>query len=286
MRGHHFRALLRSPWTIATLVLLPLAAALVAPVLAAAWEIDRTLVLVAASTLAVAVVVASVFRMADRRAAREFFSGLAPTLGLTYVGGSEVLPLTPLLGGGDRRRYENAMDGPLDPAAGGPACRLAQYTFEVKHESRDSGGHRRTRWEPFHFTVCVTGVPAALARFQGIFVRPRRGLFTGGDWLAWKGHEKMELESQAFNEAFDMRVARTQDRGALRELFAPSFVVWLSEHPLKPGLELAAGSLTVFVDDHAEEEWKLTYLRDAARAIAGRVEKELAEEAGGRPGIT
>ena len=65
----------------------------------------------------------------------------------------------------------------------------------------------------------------------------------------------------------------------LRQLFAPSFVIWLAEHPLKPGFELRAGELVVFIPGRCGEAGRLDFLLMAAAEISKRIQAELSEAA-------
>jgi hypothetical protein len=212
---------------------------------------------------------------ARARAEQEFFAELAPQLGLRYTMGGDHVPITPLLAAGDRRRFEHTMEGPLFGKLGGPPCLLGHYTFETQHEANDV-----TIFRPHPFTVCAVDVGAPLERFRGLYLRPRlSGLGLEHDWLNRAPKpERVELESARFNEIYDLRHTRDQDVVALRELFSPSFVVWLSEHPLQPGFECKAGTLVVFARGHEESPGRLTLLHEAARAITRRLEKQVRED--------
>jgi hypothetical protein len=50
---------------------------------------------------------------ADRAAARRFYSGFARNVGLLYASRFELLALTPLVGAGNRRRADGALQGRL-----------------------------------------------------------------------------------------------------------------------------------------------------------------------------
>ena len=65
----------------------------------------------------------------------------------------------------------------------------------------------------------------------------------------------------------------------MRQLFAPSFVVWLANHPLQPGFELRAGTLLVFLPGEVGEAGKLEWLLMAADEIAKRIRLELTDAA-------
>jgi hypothetical protein len=74
-------------------------------------------------------------------------------------------------------------------------------------------------------------------------------------------------------------VARDQDPIAVRQLFSPSLLDWFARHPLKPGIELRAGTLVVFLPGHVEEGGKLAWLLDDAREVARRVLRDGEEAA-------
>jgi hypothetical protein len=122
-----------------------------------------------------------------------------------------------------------------------------------------------------------------MARFQGIYLRRRRGIFdrldSDANWLRGHDLKKVELESTAFQERFELWADKDQDEIVLRQLFAPSFVVWLSEHPLEPGFELRAGELVVFIPGRCGEAGKLDFLLMAAAEISKRIQAELSEAA-------
>ena len=136
---------------------------------------------------------------------------------------------------------------------------IGWYTFEVKQEQRRQARHL----EPHHFTIATVDVGEhGMSRFQGIYLRRRRGIFdrldTDANWLGSTHCEKVELESTAFTEKYELWRDRDQDELKLRQLFAPTFVVWLSEHPLEPGFELRAGELVVFIPGRCGEAGKLS----------------------------
>ena len=210
---------------------------------------------------------------ATQRAKTEFFAELAPKHGLKYTVGGHYVPITPLLASGDRQRFEHTMEGPLFGKLGGPPCLLGHFTYESRHDV----GEEATVWRPYPFTVCAIDSGAPLARFRGLYLRPRlSGLGLDHDWLKRVPRlENVELESTHFNELYEVRRTNDQDTLAVRELFSPSFVVWLTEHPLRPGFECKAGTLVVFLRGHEESEWKITLLHEAAREIARRLGKQV-----------
>ena len=116
--------------------------------------------------------------------------------------------------------------------------------------------------------------------FPGIFLTRRRGLFgfiDGEQWLSRVNRRKVELESAELCERYDLYVDEAQDELQLRELFAPSFVIWLAQHPLAPCFEYRAGTLVVYVERKLEDAGHLDWMLEAAAEIAARFAREVAE---------
>jgi len=234
--------------------------------LAAAWHDAR--VAVGGPLVTVALVLVMTYRQASSRAEQDFFVALAPALGLTYLGAVGLWGVTPLLAAGDRRRFEHVM--------GLSGCQLGLYTYEVQ---RKNSNNDSTRWDPYHFTVCVLDLAPDMPSYPGVYLRRKQGLIHGDDWLRDARVRRVELESIAFNERYDLYSAPDQDELALRQLFSPTLIEWLARHPLQPSFELRAGVLAVWLPGHVEEAGKLEFLLDGARHIAGAVGRETAEAA-------
>ncbi len=235
----------------------------------------------AALPAAVALGVAGIaFYAADRGAAQRFWSSYAASLGLTLQARRELLALTPLLGAGDKRWCENWMEGTLpgEPALAGG---LGHFVYEDVESRRDSDGDlQREVRERRRFTLCVIELEPSLALFKGVYLRPRKGIFdTGKDWLRRSGTDVIELESSAFTQRYELRLASDQDELRARQLLSPSLVSWLAGHPLAPCFELKAGTLVVFLPRVLEDAGKLTFFVDAARHLAIRVMREVTEAA-------
>jgi hypothetical protein len=209
---------------------------------------------------------------ADRDAENEFFRRYAEVHKLNLWPRYSLDGFTPLLAGGDRRHCEHWME------AGGRA--VGWYTFEVRHDN----GDKPDTWESYDFTLATVDVgEVGMGRFQGIYLRRQRGIFgrLDGDanWLRRHDLKKVALESTVFMQRYELWADRDQDDIALRQLFAPSLVVWLSEHPLEPGFELRAGTLVVFIPGHCGEAGKLQFLQMAADELSKRIQAELTEAA-------
>jgi hypothetical protein len=265
-RSVHFRSLLGSSFAIVGGSIL---AAIVFTIGAA--NQSTAIMLGGPAAVALLVVIVSWIR-ADREAEDEFFNRFAAAHRLNHWKQYSLNQFTPLLGGGDRRHCEHWME--LDGRG------IGWYTFECKHEN----GDKPDTWEPHDFTVATVDIgESGMARFQGIYLRRRRGIFdrldTDANWLRNHRLKKVELESTAFHERFELWADDDQDDIVVRQLFAPTFVVWLSEHPLKPGFELRAGELVVFIPDHCGEAGRLDFLLMAAADISRRIQAELNEAA-------
>jgi hypothetical protein len=268
-RKEYFRELMRCRLTVYVLAL----GSLGAFVFGASRR--DTLIMLAAPVAVVALVLAVVAFLADRRAARSFYLSFAQAAGLEYIGHSELLPYTPLLGAGDRQHCENWMVGDVakDPHLKGG---LGHFVCEYVEET-SSDGNRRTV-EKDRLTVCMVDMEESIMLFKGIYLRQHRGLLNlQRDWLAGTGSRKVEMESSAFTHKYELRIAKDQDELLLRQLLSPTLVEWLARHPLAPGFELRAGTLVVFVPRVLEDGGTLTFLLDATREIARRVLAEVRE---------
>jgi hypothetical protein len=210
------------------------------------------------------------WEQAEEEAEREFFTSFAPSIGLEYVVSGALPPITPLLSAGDAQLCKNVMEGPLFGAQGGPTCTFAQYEFRVTHAE----GEGSTRTVSHHFTICALEVPGALPVFHGVFLRRRPQIrvdWLWDDWLKRVHAKEVDLESTDFEQRYELRTARDQDPMVVHELFSPSFIVWLTEHPLRPGFECKAGELVVFIPGHEGSAGDLTLLFEATREITSRV---------------
>jgi hypothetical protein len=271
-RGRHFHDIVRGRGFTYWLVL-----GTVASLVGGAW-LHSVAVLFAGPLVVGTFAVLAAFASADRRAEDDFFDDYASTRDLAYIGDMAVLPLTPLLGAGDRRRCEHWMTGRF---ADGREFGFGHYTYEVhKHDSRGRTVRRQKR----HFTIAVVDLEAGITLFPGIFLCRCRGVFgmiDGEDWLSHRSRHKVELESASLCERYDLWVDDAQDELLLRELFTPSFEVLLAEHPLVPCFEYRAGTLVAYVERRIDDEGHLDWMCEVTEKIAARFTAEVAE----RPGV-
>lgn len=283
-RGDYFRTLLGRPATITALV--------VVPAIALLWGAHSGgFMALFAPVAGLAVVLGVVFFLADRKADMLFWQHVASSLG--YEQYSDPTPMestTPLMHAGDRRSFDHQMRGRLGDS--GLDAHFAHYRYDVRKDNsqraqwshdRDDFGNEvsetKEEWDSYRFTVCVVELQAAMQLFPGIYLRAKRGLLGLGrhDWLSGRRLEEVELESMEFGDAYELQIAPEQDQGRLRELFDPKTIVWLTDHPMRPQVELRAGYLVVYVPDLVEDLGNVVWLLEAAERIAERVQAELRE---------
>lgn len=266
LRGYHFSRLLRMPVTlilIGSLALIGLAAGAIAiaPLVGA---------LGAAAVLLIGVLV--VFVIADSKAAHDFFETYAQQRGMTLVHGRGRLPqATPLLRKGDDRYTERSLLGPIGDGFEGT---LALYTYE--EETTDSDGDRQTNY--YRYTLGLVEVPDCTGFVPELYCQRRFGLRALEKFEdAFRGKkQRVKLESEALDDKYEIFALDEQDANRLRQLFSPTFIVWLTDSaPDKFAFELVNGTLCCYVSGHKEKAAEL----DAIAAATGAVAKRLREEA-------
>ena len=239
--------------------------------LAAAWHDAR--MALAGPLVTVVLVLVVAYNHASKRAEREFFLVLAPALGMTYVGELSLWGITPLLAAGDRRRFEHAMTR--------PGCQLGLYTYEVRRRSLSDWDkteiERTDHWDPYRFTVCVMDLASEMPDFPGVYIRRKKGLLSGDDWLRDPRFKRYEVESIAFRERYDILCAPDQEELALRQLLSPALIDWMANHPLQPGFELRGGVLVAWLPGHVKEAGKLEFFMQAAEHLSSAAAREVAE---------
>ena len=266
LRGYHFSRLLRMPLTLIllgslALVVLVACAIAVSPMVGA---------LGAVGVLLVGVLV--VFVIADSRAARDFFETYAAQRGMTLIHERGRLPqATPLLRKGDDRYAERSLLGPL---AEGFEGTLALYTYE--EETTDSDGDRQTNY--YRYTVGLVDVPDCASLVPELYCQRKFGLraLEKFEDAFRTSKRRVKLESEALDERYEIFAADEQDGNWLRQLFSPTFIVWLTDSaPEKFAFELVNGTLCCYVNGHKEKAAEL----DAIAAATGAVARRLREEA-------
>jgi hypothetical protein len=267
LRGFHFKRLLRRPLIWALI----LGFALVAGV--AATALVGPAIGGAAVLAALLVGVLIVFAVADSRAEEAFFQGYAQQHGLELGGRSPLPPSTPLLRKGDERYAERSLAGPIGAGVEGI---LALYTYE--DETTDSEGNRETNY--YRYTVGLVPVPECAALVPELYCQRKFGLRALEKFEdAFRGSKaRVKMESEALDEKYEIFAGEQQDANWLRQLFAPTFIVWLTESaPKKFAFELVDGNLCCYVSGHRKKSEELDEIAAATAAVAARLREESAE---------
>ena len=266
LRGYHFKRLMGKTLTIALLGSLTVIA-----FIAGGIAVNPLIGLIAAAGVFV-VGVLIVFVIADNKAASDFFEVYAEQRGLSLVHGRGRLPqATPLLRKGDDRYTERTLTGPIADGFNGT---LALFTYE--EESRDSDGNTQTNY--YRYTVGLVEVPECADFVPELYCQRKfglRALEKFEDVFRTK-KERVNLESEALLDKYEIFAAKEQDANWLRQLFSPTFIVWMTDAaPDKFAFELVDGTLCCYVNGHKENAAEL----DAVATATGAVAKRLREEA-------
>jgi hypothetical protein len=267
LRGFHFRLLIGKPLTWVPIALgvavVGIAAALFAgPAIGGAAAVGAFL-------LALLIV----FLIADSRAADSFFAVYAEQRGMTLGGRGPLPPSTPLLRKGDDRYAERTLVGAL---ADGIEGTLALYTYE--EETTDSEGNRQTNY--YRYTVGLVEVPECTAHIPELYCQRKFGLraLEKFEDVFRRSKERVKLESEALDDKYEIFAGKEQDPNWLRQLFAPTFIVWLTEQaPKKFAFELVGGNLCCYVSGHKESGADLDLVRAASASVAARLREEALE---------
>jgi hypothetical protein len=267
LRGFHFRRLLRSTavWigiAVVTLAVGVGVAVFASPAIGAAAALGAFLL----SLLAV-------FAIADSHAEDAFFAVYAQQRRLELGGRAPLPPTTPLLQKGDDRYAERTLSGPFGEGIEGI---LALYTYE--EETTDSKGNRQTHY--YRYTVGLVPVPECIGFVPELYCQRKFGLraLEGFEDFFRTKKERVELESEALDERYEIFAGKSQDAAWLRQLFSPTFIVWLNESaPEKFAFELVDGTLCCYVSGHKKQAEELDELTRAAATVATRLREESLE---------
>jgi hypothetical protein len=268
LRGFHFKRLIAKPLTwilVGGLVVIAAVAgaALVGPAIGGA-----------AAVVGLLVGIVIVFAIADSKAADDFFEVYAQQRGMTLVHGRGRLPqATPLLKKGDDRYTERTLLGPLGDGFDGT---LALYTYE--EETTDGDGDRQTNY--YRYTVGLVEVPECSRFVPELYCQRKFGLraLEGLEDVFRTSKERVKLESEALDDRYEIFAGKEQDAVWLRRLFAPTFIVWLTDAaPKKFAFELVGGSLCCYVSGHKESAEDLDTIAAATAAVGKRLRDESME---------
>lgn len=267
LRGYYFKLLLfTKPWVLGLVGAFALACGIAGALVAGA------LVGLAAFAAGLLVALLVVFGIADSRSEQAFFDLYASQRQMVASGRQPLPPATPLLRKGDDRYAERALEGPLGDGVEG---RIALYTYE--EESTDSDGDRQTNY--YRYTVGMTEVPECAVLVPELFCQRKFGLKALEKLEdAFRTKERVEFESEALDDRYEIFVEKGQDPNWLRQLFSPTFIVWLTESaPEKFAFEVVNGYLCCYVNGHKKSAAELDAMRAASTAVASRLRDETLE---------
>jgi hypothetical protein len=229
---------------------------------------------VAAAVVTLLVGIGIVFAIADSRAAGDFFQLYADQRGMTLIEDRGRLPeRTPLLRKGDDRYTERSLLGPLGEGFEGT---LALFTYE--EETRDADGGTQTDY--YRYTVGLVEVPECRGLVPELYCQRKFGLraLEGLEDVFRSSKERVKLESEALDDRYEIFSAKAQDPNRLRQLFSPTFIVWLTDStPEKFAFELVDGALCCFVNGHKDNAEDLDAISAATAAVARRLREESLE---------
>jgi hypothetical protein len=214
-----------------------------------------------------------VFVIADSKAEEAFFEIYAQQRGMQLSGKGPIPGATPLLRKGDDRYVERMLRGPLADGVDGS---LALYTYE--DETTDSEGNRQTNY--YRYTVGLVPVPECTAFVPELYCQRKFGLraLEGLEDAFRTKKERVKLESEALDERYEIFAGKDQDANWLRQLFSPTFIVWLNEGaPKKFAFELVDGTLCCYVSGHKKKAEDLDTVSSAAARVARRLQEESRE---------
>jgi hypothetical protein len=267
LRGFHFKRLMRKTTTLALIAFFTVAAAIgtavaVGPAVGGAVGI---------AVILVSVLI--VFAIADSQAEEAFFQSYAKQHGLELGGRAPLPPTTPLLRKGDDRYAERTLSGVIGDGIEGI---LALYTYE--QETTDSEGNRETNY--YRYTVGLVPVPECVEFVPELYCQRKSGLraLEKFEDAFRRSKVRVKLESEALDEKYEIFSGKHQDANWLRQLFSPTFIVWLTDSaPKKFAFELFDGTLCCYVSGHKKKAEELDEICAATAAVAKRLRDESAE---------
>jgi hypothetical protein len=267
LRGFYFGQLLRKPLTKVLLAV----EVVVAGIAGAVFLGPAIGAAIAVGALLLGLLI--VFALADSHSEAAFFNVYGEQRDMVVYGRSRLPEATPLLKKGDDRYAERTLEGELGEGVKGM---LALYTFE--EESTDSKGNRQTNY--YRYTVGLAQVPECASFLPELYCQRKSGLraLEKFEDVFRRSKERVKLESTALDERYEIFSATGQDPNRLRQLFSPTFIVWLAESaPEKFAFELVGGNLCCYVSGHKKKAEELDTMRAAAAAVATRLRGESVE---------
>jgi hypothetical protein len=272
LRSFHLNRLMRKGLTQILIMVFVVGAALVCLIVS-----GPPLALIAGG-VALLISLLVVFFIADSASESAFFDIYAQQRGMTRTGEGSLPPRTPLLRKGDEREADEVLRGPLGDGVDGT---LALYTYTDVYHDKD-GRHE----SDYHFTVSIADVPECEQFVEnGVYCNRKSGFsFLEGVEDAFRSNERVDLESARLADEYEIFVSKGQDPNWIRQLFSPTFIVWLNDTaPDQFAFELESGVLCCNVKGHKKDAKDLDGMRDVAGSVAQRIREEVAEGGSAAP---
>jgi hypothetical protein len=265
LRSFHLNRLLRKRLTQTLVAILVIAAAILGAILG-----GPAAALIAGGG-AVLLSVLIVFFIADAASEDAFFDIYAQQRGMTRTEDGSLPPVTPLLRKGDEREADEVLTGSLAEGLDGT---LALYTYTDVYHDKD-GRHETD----YHFTISMANLPDCVQFVPELYCNRKSGFrFMESIEDVFRTKERLHLESEALEEHYEIFVSKQQDQNWIRQLFSPTFIVWLTDSaPEKFAFELESGVLCCNVKGHQKDAKHLDSMRDAVASVARRIREEVGE---------
>jgi hypothetical protein len=271
LQGFHFRRLMskRSTWlwggipTVVAAIVLAFGNLLWVPIIL---------------VLGLLITVVVCWLKANSQAEDDFFRAYAEERGLTRTERGSLPGSTPLLRKGDERKAEEILAGPLGEGSDGD---VALYTYTEVYYDKD-GRHETD----YHFTVSMTDLPECRQLLPALYANRKFGfrVFEKVEDV-FRSNERVKLESEKLDTEYEIFATKEQDQNFLRQLFSPTFIVWMTDSaPDKFAFELEGGVLCCNVKGHKKSAVELDAMRAAAGHIARRIRDEVQESAAAATG--
>jgi hypothetical protein len=176
----------------------------------------------------------------------------------------ELLPMTPLLQAGEQRKTLINLKG--------------QFTSELRGEI-SVYSYKTEQGKEKKFTVASIELPKSTTSFPQLIIHldpniaEKYGSSYHNDFKEKRvTYSKVEFESQRMNQLYDVWLSSRCDHNALRRLFSPSFLIWLTEEiPIQVNFELNSGFLSIFVEPAITDAHQLDYLITVSSKIANQI---------------
>ena len=212
-----------------------------------------------------------VYSIASSASEKAFFETYAGQRQMSLDPDGSLPEATPLLRKGDEREADEVLTGPLGDGVDGT---LALYTYTDVYY--DKNGRQET---DYHFTLSMVDLPECVQFVPGLYCNRKSGFrFMEKMEDVFRSKERVHLESEALEEHYEIFVDKGQDQNWLRQLFSPTFIVWLTDSaPEKFAFELESGELCCNVSGHKKDAAHLDGMREAAASVAQRIREESSE---------